>query len=139
MPMAQQHDGALLGASQTERLLERFDQAWRSGTPPRIEEYLPAVASAGQVVNNFDRRELLAELVAIDLGYRWRQRPTGSSGWLLDNYLQRFPELGPLDTLPVNLIGEEYWARLRWGDRPNHDEYGRRFPQHMNKLRELLP
>jgi serine/threonine protein kinase len=137
--MAQQQNGDLFSASQTERLLARFDQAWRSGPPPRIEEYLPAIAGAGQAVNNVDRRELLAELVAMDLGYRWRQKPAGGSGLLLGDYLQRFPELGPLERLPIDLIGEEYWARWRWGDRPSHDEYARRFPQHVTKLRELLP
>jgi eukaryotic-like serine/threonine-protein kinase len=36
------------------------------------------------------------------------------------------------------LIAEEYRARRRWGDRPNHAEYVERFPGHAGELSGLL-
>src|SRR5262245_29140172 len=57
-----------------ERLLDDFDAAWRTGTPPRIDDILPAGGN---------RRELLEELIKIDLECRWRTRPTGGSPWAL--------------------------------------------------------
>src|SRR5262249_38269130 len=47
-------------------------------------------------------------------------------------------ELGTIEQLSLQLIGEEYWARVRWGDRPNHEHYAARFPQYGAKLRDAL-
>jgi serine/threonine protein kinase len=121
-----------------EQLLARFDKAWRSGTPPRIEDFL----SGSDALDTPARRELLAELVATDLGYRWRQVSQAAGprnqGPRLEHYVERLAELGPLEQLPAELIGEEYWARQRWGDRPDHKEYLVRFPRYGAGLRELL-
>src|SRR5437016_2860419 len=115
-------DSAMLGEADREKPLADFDKAWRSGTAPRIESFLPAVAKAG---DGNHRRELLEELVAIDLGYRWRlgEQPR------LEDYVGHHPALGGLQQLSPKLIGEEYWVRQRWGDRPQHHEYAMRFSQ----------
>ena len=47
-------------------------------------------------------------------------------------------ELGPLDRLPVDLIGEEYRVRHRFGDRPGHDEYFERFASQATTLTDVL-
>jgi serine/threonine protein kinase/WD40 repeat protein len=107
-----------------EALLARFERAWQSGPPPRLEEFLPS-AGAG-------RCQLLEELVAIDLEYRWSTKASGSRPWTLEDYVARFPELGP--QLTLDLIVEEYQVRRRWGDRPSHTDYAVRFPQHGSKL-----
>ena len=53
--------------------LERFDLAWRNGTPPRIDVYLEAVEAHGCAAGMAPpRSRLLAELVKIDMEYRWR-------------------------------------------------------------------
>ena len=124
-----------------DRLLDRFDLAWQSGPPPAIEDFLP-VGLAG-------RRLLLHELIKIDLEYRWRRTGQGSAdpnaggaspaGPHLEDYVRRLPRLGPLHKLPAELIGEEYRARRRWGDRPDHAEYARRFPRRWTALRAALP
>jgi hypothetical protein len=89
------------------------------------------------------RRQWLQALIQIDLEYRWRLKVAGSSPELpkcprLEDYLARFPELGAAERLTLELIGEEYRVRQRWGDCPKHAEYFQRFVQHANQLPELL-
>jgi serine/threonine-protein kinase len=134
-----------------ERVLEQFEEAWQSGTPPRIEACLPSTPV----------RELLEGLIKIDLNYRWSQARRGTSGrieWTaplrdspqeqppvsalqrlrLEDYVQHFPNLGPLDQLSLGLIEEEYRVRQRWGDRPAQTDYLARFPGHAAMLPEML-
>src|SRR5262245_53648150 len=120
-----------LGTSTAQDLLDRFEAAWRSGPPPPIEAFLP--------VQQPQRQTVLRDLVKVDLEYRWRRNVPGAPGSLkerplLEDYLARYPELGPLNQLPEALIEEEYWVRQRWGDRPSHANYAARFPQHGAKL-----
>jgi serine/threonine protein kinase len=121
-------------ADEVLQLLAQFDRSWQSGVPPRIEEFL---ARAG---NSAANGELLEELIKVDLEYRWRR--TANLGTavrpLLEEYLRRFPELGPLDRLPAELIAEEYRIRHRWGDRPGHAEYAARFPAQTALAESLL-
>jgi serine/threonine-protein kinase len=56
----------------------------------------------------------------------------------LEDYLDHFPELGAAPKLSIQLIGEEYRARQRWGDRPTHQDYGARFPTRERSLLLLL-
>ena len=126
-----------------DRLLFQFDQAWQSLPPPRIEDYLALLGQTGDR-GPPTRRELLEELVKIDLEYRWRQPDSAArqSGWkprpCLEDYLGRYPDLAPLNRMPLELIGVEYRVRRRWGDRPNHDSYANRFPKHGSELQQLL-
>jgi tRNA A-37 threonylcarbamoyl transferase component Bud32 len=121
-----------------DRLLDEFEVAWRGGSAPAIENFLPDDLS--------DREQLLRELVKIDLEYRWRRPgPRGSSQDealpirpLLESYAERFLQFGPLRRLPVDLIGEEYRVRQRWGDRPDHADYARRFPRQGAALQAAL-
>jgi serine/threonine protein kinase len=113
-----------------EQLLFHFDRAWRSGTPPRIEDYLTRLKDAGL------SRGVLEDLVKIDLEYRWRQKPTKSdslpSSPRLEDYAKQYPQLGA--DISLALIGEEYLVRQRWGDRPRQAEYVSRFPRQGAKL-----
>jgi serine/threonine protein kinase len=104
-----------------EDLLEEFETAWRQGSSPAIADFLPADADA--------RRPMLEDLIKLDLEYRWRRGPAEATPWRLEDYVARHPELGPVDRLPGELIGEEYLARHRWGDRPGQAEYLARFPK----------
>jgi tetratricopeptide (TPR) repeat protein len=123
--------------------LEQFDVAWRHGKVPRIEDFLPQADTPG-------RRQVWEELVKIDLEYQWRyaqQRPAPSAGAQsgvsgrgprLEDYLARFPEFGPLEALPLELIGEEYRVRHCWGDHPSPSEYLARFAGLGAALRQRL-
>jgi hypothetical protein len=65
-----------------ERILERFEDAWRRGERPAIEDFVGG--SAGE-----ERRALLAELVHADLHYRWQAGEAAA----VEAYLERYPEL----------------------------------------------
>jgi serine/threonine protein kinase/tetratricopeptide (TPR) repeat protein len=122
--------------------VDDFEKAWRSDTPPRIEDFLPPPDDPQAL------RQLLVELVKTDLEYRWRRAPEDqtqdqSSSSLpprprLEDYLARYPNLGPVDRLPVELIAEEYRVRHCWGDRPDAAEYRARFAGHPEALGEAL-
>jgi hypothetical protein len=109
-----------------EATLERFDSAWQQGgPPPDIRAFLRSVQPNGSP------RLLLIELVKIDLECRWRLVPA-ERGPLpdrprLEDYLGVFPELADGTRLPADLIGEEYRVRRGWDDRPDREEYCRRF------------
>jgi serine/threonine-protein kinase len=119
-------------------LVDSFEKAWRSGTVPQIQHFLPPTSS-GLAEPEPGRRKLLEELVKLDLEYRWRQPPSpDSKPWLLEEYAAHHPELGPPDAFPLDMIGEEYRVRQRWGDRPGQAGYLARFAQHGPKLQALL-
>ncbi|HUY36104.1 MAG TPA: serine/threonine-protein kinase [Pirellulales bacterium] len=134
--------------------LTSFVQAWQARTPPSITTFLAAL---DETAPRDARRRLLESLVAIDLEHRWKladsldtairanddsalQPATGGTQYKprLDAYQREFPELGALDSLPLNLIESEYRARHRWGDRPSHDEYAGRFPSQAAALLDQL-
>jgi serine/threonine-protein kinase len=135
-------------------MLDQFEEAWRSGPAPRLEAYLPPT-------NHAMRRHVLEGLIKIDLNYRWSQAARSTAGridwsaprqddaaapslgsasqqYRLEDYVQRFPELGRLDQVGLELVQEEYWVRCRWGDRPSHADYLARFPGHDTQLRSTL-
>jgi len=114
----------------SEQLLEDFETAWRNGSLPAIADFLQADAD--------DRRQLLEDLITLDLEYRWRRRSAEAPPWRLEDYVARHPELGLIDQLSGELIGEEYLARHRWGDRPAQAEYLTRFPKHAAALAPIL-
>jgi len=45
-----------------DQVLERFEEVWRRGTPPRIVDFMPSGGG----------RPLLEDLIKIDLEYRWK-------------------------------------------------------------------
>jgi serine/threonine-protein kinase len=120
--------------------LERFDLAWRSGSPPRIDEFLPPATEDASSASS--RKDVLEELVKIDLEYRWQSGRAGSgrpgARPLLEDYVAQFPELGPIECLPLALIGEEYRVRRRFGDRPDVAEFRTRFSGQVVALERFL-
>jgi serine/threonine-protein kinase len=114
-----------------EYLPYQFDQAWRGGSPPDLAAFLPAAS------DETARRQVLQELVKIDLEYRWQQcsaRPELRR--TVEEYVALYPELGP--EVSQDLIGWEYQARHSCGDRPSHAEYVKRFPAHGPQLEAVL-
>jgi serine/threonine protein kinase len=135
-----------------ERVLSRYEAAWRNGVPQSLDAFLPPAGAAGS--DAAARRTLLEELIKIDLENRWRRasaasgvppeqiRTASAESWpdqpLLEHYLARFPELGPASQLSVELIAEEYWVRHCWGDRPPAAAYLARFPAQASMLSAAL-
>jgi predicted Ser/Thr protein kinase len=121
-----------------EKHIVRFEEAWQTGKPPHLEEFLPEddLGSA-----NVARIDVLRELIKIDLEFRWRsssKTKLSTKCFLLEDYLARYPELQKLAKTPLDLIVEEYRVRQRWGDRPKHHEYSKRFSQHDDVLLAIL-
>ena len=142
--------GAESFSAEIDAICDRFEAAWKVGERPRIEDYfLPQADTLAQ-------RQLLVELVKLDLGYRWQRAsdrdaatiehdatPGGEPSRLswkprLEEYLSCYPELGPPTDLPVSLIATEYRTRLLAGDRPQREDYLARFPEQRDELNELL-
>jgi tRNA A-37 threonylcarbamoyl transferase component Bud32 len=114
-----------------------FEQAWRLGGPCDIADFLDCPPELGAE----ERGRLLIELVCIDLEFRWRGRPSGQPSQeptLLETYAVRYPELGPFDRFPLEIIGQEYRVRCQWGDRPTHSDFLSRFPARREQIRAEL-
>lgn len=138
-----------------QQCLERFESAWQGESAPEIEDFLTPPPSRAR--EGTRRRELLIELIMVDMECRWRraERQPSAQGesargqteaakaYLpdrprLEDYLDRYPDLGRVQDFPVDLIADEYRVRQRWGDCPLRDEYCRRFPNGGESLRAAL-
>ena len=140
-----------------ERRIEAFDAAWQRNSPSQIEDFLELPpefenALAGEPASRL-RRELLGELIKLDLEYRWQSasaqpdKPGSANACsavalqaapLVEDYLRRFPELGSIQSPPLELIAEEYWARHKGCEPPSLDSYYARFPALAGELKSLL-
>ena len=106
--------------------LEAFSEAWETSSyPPSIVDSIP-------VAELKVAKELIPELVKLDLEQRWQR----GLRKLLEDYLDEIPGLDAL--ISVDLIFEEYHIRRRSGDCVSPTEYFRRFPAHANDLDGLL-
>jgi serine/threonine protein kinase/tetratricopeptide (TPR) repeat protein len=134
---------------------DRFEAAWKTGDEPRIDDYLAQFATA----EPSRIRALLHELVLIDIEYRWsdadRQSANASASSkdavrdesprppalpahpLLEDYAAHYPQLGPLNDLPLTLTQQEYRIRGLHGARPSPSEYAQRFPGRADVVRAL--
>jgi eukaryotic-like serine/threonine-protein kinase len=87
------------------------------------------------------RRRLLIELICVDMEYRWRNAACNRLAHepiMLEGYTGKFPELGTLEQVPLELIGEEYRVRRIWGDRPGHLEFLSQFDARQEEIRAHL-
>ena len=110
----------------------RFEKAWRLHGPCEIDDYLghpfERASPARPLARGVDLRRSGISLA------KSRRRRTGHAG----DYVEQFPELISLDRLPLELIGEEYRVRRRWGDRPSPAEFLSRFHERREQIRAEL-
>lgn len=106
--------------------LEAFSEAWETSSYP------PSIIDSIAVAEPKLARELIPELVKLDLEQRWHR----GLRKLLEDYFDEIPELRSL--ISVDLIFEEFHIRRRSGDCVSTTEYFRRFPAHANDLDGLL-
>lgn len=128
--------------SEPRSICTRFEDAWKEGRRPDVESYVQRVRA-----ESLDP-QLLADLVLIDLEYRWRLQPSGTGTQAeadslpakprLEDYAARFPQLGPVDRLGDDLIADEYRIRHLFGDRPGHGECVGRFGEQVPDLVRML-
>jgi serine/threonine-protein kinase len=69
-----------------DELCDRFEDAWKAGQRPRIEDYLGAASEP-------ERCKLLEELLQVELAYCRRRGET----LVLEEYLRRFPAHAELE------------------------------------------
>jgi predicted ATPase len=129
--MSPEHDpvGAAAGEdSRThEGAIKRFENAWRQGPRPAIDDHLPA----GPV----PRRRLLIELVHIDLEFRLKAGEAARA----EEYLARYPDLAGDRAAVLDLVAAEHDLRRRGEPDLTFDEYLQRFPQYREELAKRLP
>jgi len=99
-----------------------FENAWREGPRPLIDDYLPIDVPL--------RSRVLVELVHIDLELRLKAAETVR----VEEYLARYPELASEQAVFFELIAAEYELRRRREPGLALDEYLLRFPQHRAEL-----
>src|SRR5258708_6160382 len=105
------------GASvQCERAVRAYEEAWRRGSAPALDYFLPSTATL--------RLALLIELVHTDLELRLEAGQSVS----LETYLTRYPELAADRAAVLDLLAAEYRLRRRREPELTPDEYVRRFP-----------
>lgn len=97
-------------SSNNEVLIAAYESAWASGDgPPDLRQWISLREVPDEV-----RTPLLLELACIDLEWRWRQADRAEP-WCASDYGRSFAELGLAETLPAELIAEEYRAKSRHG------------------------
>jgi len=102
--------------------VRRFENAWRQGPRPLIDDYLPIDISL--------RARVLIELVHIDLELRLKAGETVR----IEEYLARYPELAGDQALTIALVAAEHELRARLEPALTVDEYLQRFPQYRAEL-----
>jgi serine/threonine-protein kinase len=132
-----------LSVQDGEKLLRRFEEAWKAGASPNLATFLPPLPKAWQEQRAL--HALVVELIGIDLEYRWREGGGGGEARRtlpprpqLEDYVRAFPQLGPAESLPVELILAEYDARRLAGAAPSLEDLVARFPSRADLLGSLL-
>jgi tetratricopeptide (TPR) repeat protein len=105
-----------------EQVLRRFEEAWRRGLRPALENYLPA--------SELPRRAVLLELVHADFEYRLKDGEPAR----VEEYLTRFPELKSDPDAELELITAELELRRRREPGLGLDDFLARFPQYGAEL-----
>lgn len=118
-----------LGVAEVNRRREQFEAAWENLASPdavvELDEFLPDHDSPFRV-------PVLRVLLPLDLDARWRRgHPV-----LIEQYRERFPELGEMADIPVSVVVAEYLARNQYGDRPRVEDYILRLPHAVPELKK---
>jgi predicted ATPase len=112
--------------SALEDAVRRFEQAWRQGLRPAIDDHLPT----GDPL----RRRVLIQLVHIDLELRLKFGEAAR----VEDYLARYPELAGDSAVAQALIAAEYEMRRRCERGLTLADYLQRFPQYRAGLLEQI-
>jgi WD40 repeat protein len=108
-----------------EAVIRCFEDAWKSGGRPDPFSFIPT--------NTRDADPLLAELVQIDLEFRFRagERPR------VEDYTARYPQLATGERL-LDLIASERSHRAGTASPLREDEFVARFPELKGRLATLF-
>jgi len=112
--------------SRCEEQIEAFENAWRDGPPPSIDDFLRGDGS--------EQAALLVELTHVDLEFRLK----GGATARVESYLSRYPLLTQDSATVLDLLEAEYELRQRKEGDIDLAEYARRFPAYIEELRRRL-
>ena len=124
-------------------IVDRFEDAWKRGKYPEIEEFLKLPD------DKYARSPaLILELCIIDLSARWRTEPDDNSVGKtaqklplrprVEDYFTAFPELEVSDHPPLELMREEYVARMAAGEQVDVQQFADRFPKWTPRVKQYL-
>lgn len=103
---------------QLQELVRQLQDAWTKSADVDLRRFLPPTDDPLY-------RDALVALVKADLRIRWQRR----RGKPLESYVERFPELGSVESLDTDMLLEEYRARAQYGEPPELNSYRERFPR----------
>ncbi|NLE78901.1 MAG: serine/threonine protein kinase [Rhodococcus sp.] len=109
--------------SGTDRLLAHWES---TGSPSELANYLPDTDAI--------RRAALVELIKVDLDYRWLHSRQPKR---IADYCREFPEL-LAESLPAELVYEEYRVRRASGEQVDPGDYMAEFPEQAARFEALL-
>jgi len=118
---------------QVAQAVDGLSAAWEAfltgtGEEPVVANFVPAGDAEAQKL-------AAAELVKVDLEYRWQY---GRTPRKLEFYANQLQGLGSLDELSIELIHEELQVRMQSGDRVTEQEIHHRFPAKAEILCQLV-
>ena len=119
------------GRDDQEAWLRRFEDEWKAGSTPALDAFLPTLSPRWQ--NDPALRDLVVELIAIDLEYRFRRGDEAC----LEDYCGRH-SLGAMEALPLELPVAEYEARCLAGKPPEIESFLAQLPGRADSLRPLI-
>jgi hypothetical protein len=123
-----------MAASPTDRLRDltvRFQHSWQAHRDdPQAVDLASFLPPPGDPL----RMDALMRLVPLDLEGRWQNGVPLS----LEDYVHRFPELGPLEDVPPQLIAEEYRIRAQYGVISPVSVLRQRFPKQYGAVEKLI-
>ncbi len=102
--------------SRMEQQVRYFEDAWRAGQRPTIEQFL--------LPDEAGRLPCLIELIHVELELRLKAGEAAR----IESYLQRYPQLAGDPTRVVELVAAEYQHRRRQEPLLGPEEYLSRFP-----------
>ncbi len=109
-----------------EELIDAFERAWQARPLPSIDDFLRTEDS--------EQEALLVELIHVDLEFRIK----AGEAVRVESYLDRYPRLTHDSAVVLDLLEAEHGLRQRGEGDLELDEYGRRFPAYIDKLRRRL-
>ncbi len=108
-----------------DALVVDFERQW---SPDRLDVAVAAFPAESPI-----REAALIAMIQIDLRRQWQS----GNHLLVEAYLDRFPELGSRDSVPIGLVKAELEARQAADRSVTGAELTRRFPRQDDRLRTL--
>lgn len=103
-----------------------YEQKWQPGSQPDLDDFLEEIGPLTPAA--------LAAVLRVDQRQSWRAGEHVQA----ELYLHRYPAILTEPDHAIDLIFNEFLIRERLGDKPEADEYARRFPQYAEILKAQI-